>query len=223
MASQIPNINIQKNVEQFKKDKNAFSRYASFDYCFNYFQSFRENNTAELADDDHIQDSCFQLGFYLASWGMFRGSSFLLEKSIKYFEDAIRLIARYNSKIWSVDVDKYTSTNMRLLIDFKKGLKDSLAGDRKPSDTLVTKIMLGVFGNTPALDRNFRAAFGVGTFNENMLRTISDFYFQNQTEIDQTVIPTLDFMKGEETARKYTKAKIIDMVGFIEGSNLGSN
>ncbi len=49
-------------------------RYASFDYCFNYFQSFRElGNISALAGPANVQLSCLQLGFYLASWGMLRG------------------------------------------------------------------------------------------------------------------------------------------------------
>ncbi|EKM28037.1 hypothetical protein VCHENC02_6024, partial [Vibrio harveyi] len=36
-----------------------------------------------------MEKSCLALGFYLASWGMFRGSSFMLEKSAKNFENLV--------------------------------------------------------------------------------------------------------------------------------------
>jgi hypothetical protein len=37
--------------------------------------------------------SCLQIGFYLASWGMMRGSSFLLEKSVRNFSNLIIAIS----------------------------------------------------------------------------------------------------------------------------------
>ena len=49
-------------------------RYTSFDYCYNYFQAFRESGeVSALATPTNIQVSCLQLGFYLASWGMLPG------------------------------------------------------------------------------------------------------------------------------------------------------
>jgi len=75
-------MNIEQNLKQFaeglgkNRGRQAVERYASFDYCFNYFQTFREEDKIEeLADLSHIQLSSLQLGFYLASWGMLRGSS----------------------------------------------------------------------------------------------------------------------------------------------------
>jgi len=32
-------------------------------------------------------------------------------------------------------------------------------------------------------------------------------------------VKTIDFFTGKETNRHYTKAKIIDMIGFIKGQN----
>ena len=73
-------MNIQKNIESFidgerkSKGRKPTERYASFDYCFNYFQSYKEaGNQSALIDLANIQTSCLQLAFYLASWGMFRG------------------------------------------------------------------------------------------------------------------------------------------------------
>lgn len=62
-------------VEKYKADSGPNERYTSFDYCYNYFLT-----TNDLEKD--IERSCLTLGFYLASWGMFRGSSFLLQKSL---------------------------------------------------------------------------------------------------------------------------------------------
>jgi hypothetical protein len=69
-------VDIEANLAAFTGDLGPDARYASFDYCFNYFRSFREQDrTADIAAPQNLQMSCLQLGFYLASWGMLRGSS----------------------------------------------------------------------------------------------------------------------------------------------------
>ena len=92
-----------------------------------------------------------------------------------------------------------------------------------PSDALVTKIMLGVFGNIPAYDNNFTKGFGIKVFGKKTLYDIKNFYLSNKKVIDNIKIPTLDFLTGKPTNRFYTKAKIIDMVGFVEGFKINKD
>lgn len=224
---QIPKAKIRSNIYQFMKGmgknrgRNPNERYASFDYCYNYFQGFRETcNLSELGNTKNIQFSCLQLAFYLASWGMLRESSFLLEKSVKYFEPTIDLIANYDKKIWAIDLDNYNDENIDVLLDFKEKLRNSLDTLRIPSDTLITKIMLGAYANTPAFDDFFGVGFGVKTFNRKSLEKISKYYKKHRKLIDGYKIYTYDYLTGEITSRLYSKAKIIDMVGFIEGQNI---
>lgn len=73
-------MNLEVNIKRYldgvseSDGRRPDARYASFDYCFNYFQSFREaRNIAALASSANLQLSCLHLGFYLASWGMLRG------------------------------------------------------------------------------------------------------------------------------------------------------
>ena len=194
-------------------------RYASFDYCFNYFQSFREQGEiSKLASPAQIHESCLHLGFYLASWGMLRGSSFLLGKSVKVYEALIGTIASTNPILWEIDVNCYTPESIRLILDFRKTIQENLNYGNGASDILVTKIMLGVFSNVPAFDTNFKNGFGVSTFGKSALEKISSFYEANNIIIENSRLRTLDFMTGQSTNRLYTRAKVIDMVFFIEGS-----
>lgn len=218
-------MDIDKNIKVFlngsgkNKGRKPDERYSSFDYCFNYFQSFKEKNkTHEIASPHNIQNSCLQLAYYLASWGMLRGSSFLLEKSLKFYEPLIRYIAQVRKEIWDIDVCAYTE-NITLLIDCRNDIKKVLGVENDPTDTLVTKIMLGVFSNTPAFDTYVKAAFSLYYFNKSALERLFDFYIEHKAEIDKYKIYTFDFATGKETNRKYNKAKLIDMVGFIEGQN----
>jgi hypothetical protein len=60
--------------------------------------------------------------------------------------------------------------------------------------------------------------FGPATLSPKTLKKIGVFYRDNQAEIEAASVLTLDFLTGEETERRYSSAKIIDMVFFQEGS-----
>ncbi len=218
---------IRESVKEFQGNRTPTKRYASFDYCYNYFYSFYKNDKlSDLVSEKNLQTSCFQLGFYLASWGMFRGSSKLLQKSVKYFEPLINWISNAEKELWEIDVDSYNDPIVQdKLVKAAQGIREALKENDNsfnPTETLVTKIMLGVFGNIPAFDTYFSNSFGVRTVNEKGLDRIYDFYSQNKEvkkAIDDFKIHTLDFTTGKETKIKYKKAKIIDMVGFVQGIN----
>ena len=99
---------IETLVNKFKSQSNPDDRYTSFDYCYNYFKT-----TKDLTID--IEKSCLTLGFYLASWGMFRGSSFLLQKSAKHFQTTIEYISTLDKSVWDIDVDNYDKKTFRQL------------------------------------------------------------------------------------------------------------
>lgn len=230
IVSPIPSMTdevIAKNISRFVRGQGKNSgrkideRYASFDYCFNYFRSFRKNHDLkDLASPEHVELSCLHLGFYLASWGMLRGSSFLLEKSVRHYRNLIQNIGAFDPRIWEIDVEDYGKrADISLLLECTKMISDSL-GSGSVSDTLTTKIMLGVFGNVPAFDTQFKRGFHVGVLNEKALERIFRFYLVHRATIDAYAnqLHTFDFVTGHDTEFTYTHAKVIDMIFFIEGS-----
>ena len=217
-------INIYLKGSGKNKGKKPDERYASFDYCYTYFYSFyTQNRISEIADDANLQMSCLQIGFFLASWGMMRGSSFLIEKSIRHYKNLIIAISKMDPKLWEIDVDSYDIENIKLLLNCKAEIIEALGKEFNPSDTLITKVMLGVFGNVPAFDKYFSGSFHVYKLNKKSLKIIRKFYEQNKTSIDLYKIPTFDFLTSNETDVIYTKAKLIDMCGFVEGKLLKPN
>jgi hypothetical protein len=70
MESKI-NSNIEKYLSGITTDE--FHRYKSWDNCF---QAFSVSKQLEI--------QVLELAFYLASWGMYRGSSGLLQKKSSY-------------------------------------------------------------------------------------------------------------------------------------------
>ncbi len=212
---------IQEFVSRFEERHDPYARYASFDYCYNYFHPSTGN---DLLGD--MEKSCLALGFYLASWGMFRGSSFMLEKSAKNFENLVGYIASQDSCAWSIDVDSYTSENIEYLLDQYNEIRTILVPQNTSHLTLVTKIMLGVFGSVPANDRFFKQTFGdifkgecgFSRINTKSLDCLSRFYQSNKLVIDQVSSNrmTVDFNSGVDTTLPYTKAKVVDMYGFTK-------
>jgi len=148
---------------------------------------------------------------------MMRGSSFLLEKSVRNYQGLILEISEMDSRLWAIDVDTYHELNIDILLDCKRTIIDALGRENNPSDTLISKIMLGVFANVPAFDTYVKKSLDMTTFGRKNLRKIKQFYDANESSIDSFEIHTLDFLTSEETNILYSKAKLIDMCCFMDG------
>lgn len=219
-------------LDLFHKECTPEHRYASFDYCYNYFQG----STAEQLETD-MEKSCLELSFYLASWGMLRGSSFLLRKSARHYVPLIEYFIRLKEEehdIWNIDANSYSNNSINTILEVYDEIRKLIIGREEVNRhiVLITKIMLGVFGCIPAFDEYFTRTFrdicrempgrnGFRSVNKNSLRHIKKFYEANQEVIEElrNEIHTLDFATGKPTDRKYSRAKIIDMYGFAKSFN----
>lgn len=216
---------IVNTVNQFSAKHCPNDRYASFDYCYGYF---KKSSSEQLLED--MEKSCLVLGFYLASWGMMRGSSFLLGHSIRHFQPLIKYIASLDKSVWDIDVDSYNEQNIEIILEIYKNCKNLLIPGNNAHLTLITKILLGVFGFIPAFDRYFKDSFrlmssnkcGYTVCNKNALRNIHKFYLDNEYAISSLAddLNILDFTTGESSGLRYPKAKVIDMYGFTKGINM---
>jgi hypothetical protein len=209
-------VDIRGNLDAFLGRRSPSARYASFDYCFNYFQDARDAQaTAGLATGDRLELSCLHLGFYLASWGMMRGS--LHGRSLQELVPVVQAIADEPPASWGLDVPGYSQTGIAAVLALGDRVKTAYRFI--PSNVLITKTLLGVFGCIPAFDRFFRLGFGSATLDRVTLTKISDFYAANKNTLHASPVHTLDFTTGQDTPRCYTQAKIIDMIFFQEGYN----
>ncbi len=223
----IPDINFEVNIEEFLKGREYKLVEASYDYCFNHFHKYK---TGEIKDDvSTLNSSCRYLYCYLGNYGMLR-KGFLRENNFLILKPIIKKISKMK-EYWDIDVDNYSvADNINKLMDlsdkmikifrFEKG--DVENGEI--SNILITKIILGITGSIPAYDRYF----SIGLFSttsrrltRSSLEDISHFYKHYKKEIDKFSFKenTLDeAQKGKKTNILYTKAKIIDMVGYIQGN-----
>lgn len=212
-----PSVDIEGNLRRYLADRDASARYASFDYCFNFFQTYRDQNELPaLFQGDALQTACLQIGFYLASWGMFRGSTDLLQRSARVFVPLVEVIVNAAPEIWEVDAHNYGRAGCQIVFDTARQIRAALPG--VASDTLVTKIMLATFGCVPAFDSNFKRGAGLWTFSPRALRALGEFHNRNAEAIERYRMQTLDFDSAAPTSRRYPRAKVIDMIFFVAGA-----
>jgi len=63
-------VKIDANLRKYLGQRQPSTRSSSFDYCFNYFQSYREaGDISGMFRRENMDLSCLHLGFYLASMG----------------------------------------------------------------------------------------------------------------------------------------------------------
>lgn len=210
---------VKDKIEAYQRNSECIhSRYRSFDFCYIYFY---ENRNRLL---ENMEQSCLQLASFLASWGMFRGNSTLLQKNIRYYEPIIRIIADPKNELWGIDIGKYNKANIEKIIATFKAISEY--DEQNASVTLATKIMLGVYGCVPAFDRFFTETFrkisdgecGFRSFDSIALDVIKKFY-ESSSELKEYIDSQSELLfcqrfNGEETDIKYPVAKIIDMFGF---------
>lgn len=212
---------IQLMVSEVQNNLNPFSRDMSFDYCYNYFKDL------QYLKQHDMEKSCLVLGFYLGNWGMFR-NSFLQQTSLRHYEKVIEYISKTKIDYWQIDLDNYEA-NMDKLQEIYKQIGTAIKSNqaRDPTQTLITKIMLGVYGCVPALDDNFLTGFntifqGKDRLNGNIehnLNQLQKFYAANKQDIDllSSSWKTRDVYSGEFTTTNYPKSKIVDLYGYKRG------
>jgi hypothetical protein len=200
-----------------------FHRFQSWDNCYQYFLANKQNEFHSL-----------HLGFYLASWGMYRGSSGLLQLNHQVHNTAVDIVLKNefkalhcneNNEVSKMDILNIMAIKGELVayyakIEFSKsaGVKNEVSA----TDTLISKILLGTLVCVPAYDRYFidgLKIYGIPNrkFDCDGLDSLFDFIEDNKSEI----------LKAQQHIKKklnahYPIIKIVDMyfwqLGFDESN-----
>lgn len=207
-------IHIKEVTEKylFGIESDEFHRYKSWDNCFKAF--------GLSVKDDRL---ALELGFYLASWGMYRGSGGLLQKNHLIHKGAVDIL--FSDKSSNLRCDESNEVDING-IDYILALKDELSkhyglirfnrGNGKtsqisPTDTLLSKVMLGTLGCVPAYDRYFidglrKNGMRWHRFNKESLLELFQFIDRNRKEIDE-----VQQIIREKFQCHYPIMKIVDM------------
>ena len=176
-----------------KKDPNG--RYRSWEHCYSNFYHAREKDNADV---DYLS---LQLAFYLASWGMYRGSSFLLQKDYRVHIPIVEeLLDKDYDLLMGINCSELKKdTNKKKLIKLNEyicGYYDSIRRKVKEKNlkndvsyTLITKILMGTMGCVPAYDRYFIAGIknrkvAIGKYNMKSVLQLVDFYERNESRLE---------------------------------------
>lgn len=214
---------IQANIENYLTGitSDKYHRFKSWDHCF---QAFSVSNQS----DNHA----LELAFYLASWGMYRGSSGLLQKNHLIHQGTVDIIfSNASQKLKCHETREITKDDISAIVSVKKelekhynGIKFSKGTDApKPisaTDTLLSKIMLGTLGCVPAYDRYFIAGLKENNmlhigFHEDSLYELLKFIDDYKSDIHQAQ----NYVK-EKTNLHYPNMKILDMYFWQLGYDL---
>lgn len=157
----------------FEKQRTYMHRFASWDYCYGLAQCMYARKW-ELTDLDYDY-MALNLAFYLASWGMYRGSSFLLDKSYKIHIKPVKLIFS-KDELWKeiLSSKELTAFEKELTKAYESDDKADVSNDAisdPMTDTLFTKILLGLTGNVIAYDRYCKTALSFLECGRNFFRT----------------------------------------------------
>ncbi len=226
-----------KIYEQIKKDKN--SRFKSWEYCYKSFQDAYKKKNIEEPDYDYL---CLQLSFYLASWGMYRGSSFLLRKDYKVHRPIVELLFMYDS-LWKMKIDNNPNQDINTfcedLFSLIKSMREEYSKIRgiendssqeldsqdniRISNTLISKIILGTIGCIPAYDTYFvsgvRATNKIsGTLSSNSLKKLVQYYIDNYKRLEDL---RDKFSKISDI--KYSQMKVLDSCFWQYGFEIENN
>ena len=78
-----------KGIKEFQQRLNTDnSAELSWEHCYRVFGKARNNKPND------VDCLCLHLAFYLASWGMYRGSSFLTKRDYKVHEPVVKEILK---------------------------------------------------------------------------------------------------------------------------------
>jgi len=201
---------------------STYPRPQSWDFCFEYF-----SDPVRVERDK--QTSCMQLGYYLASWGMLRGGSYLFKHTnARHYLSALDVIKEYEHEIRGVTPASFGERDtQKLLISLYNDLGNALLPEGGQRITLVTKTMMGVWGVFPSADTYFLRTFKAfatsmqkrvvfSRLSVGLIELIGEFYDVYRKEIEQlaTSYQTIDFISHRSTGRSLPAAKIIDIYGF---------
>ena len=202
---------------------NENGRSRSWEHCY---RVFRDARTAPSPDCDYLS---LHLAFYLASWGMYRGSSFLLQKDYRVLVPIVEKILKSEydclfgvacADLRESEVQDRLEKLYKCIAKYFGPIRDEIAGRKVASSVspvLITKILMGTLGCVPAYDRFFQD--GVATYKvttreyspESVLRLV-DFYEEHNDRLEEA-------RRGMRVGDLiYPQMKVLDMgfwqVGF---------
>ena len=221
--------NILENVLFFYRrlQDDEHHRYRSWEHCYAHFQG-----RSSVKNERDIDLAALHLSFYLASWGMYRGSSFLLWKDYKLHGYVVRrLLAPQYDGLWALEPASLCqgSTELDLVVQLGDEVRDAygthvtqvngVVKQPQVTDTLVTKVLLGTMACVPASDQFVieglrHVDLPYSRLNQRYLVRLAGFYRDNREAFEEA----RSAVSG--TGITYPPMKVMDMYFWSIGVRL---
>jgi hypothetical protein len=192
-------------VRRFKDiAKEARSSAHQWEHCFKYFSG---------KPKDHDL-GCLHLGFYLASWGMYRGSAEIHKFDYLVHEPIVNevLLSKYDL-LRGASLENL-SDHLDLVWTLAEKIRTLYPSTITVTDTLLTKILMGTLGCTPAYDRYFRAGASKDGISQTFSKKGFDSLLQRCRERSD------GFQSAQKQIPGYPVMRLVDMYYFALGKNL---
>lgn len=221
-------FSIFKQIEGFVvQSQNKYHRFNSWNHNYKFFNSLKRKEQITNSD---IDLAALNLGYYLASWGMYRGSAFLLQNDYKIHINAVKLLfKKSNSLIWNkewfLQTDISLEQQLNGINNFCNELKEhysTYSRNTKGSskmikkwDTLPSKILLGTTGIIPAYDEYCKLGLQyeniIMSFGHNSLKQVRDYYMRNMDKFEEV---------SKKLKVKYPPMKLLDIYFWMIGKKI---
>lgn len=223
---------IEKTIKRNLKAWHKHDSFRSWEQCYRFFAGIDRS-------DFNADEAALRLAFYLASWGMYRGSSFLRELNYQVHIEAIDILKEYSHLRTSFKempsdekkgtlVDQIFKASWKLRRHYEKIVREAnVKKQRGVTDTLVTKILMGTLGCTPAFDRYVKIGLKkccqkfTQRYSEKNLNNIINFYHRHSNEFRNSQThcsaQSARISTQEHPAITYPPMKVIDMYFWSVG------
>jgi hypothetical protein len=195
-------------------------RWRSWETCYGFFRGVKPSGIT--AHQDH---AVLQLGFYLASWGMYRGSTFLLKHSSAVHWKVVDCVASPRfAPLWEREFGSEADDVelVPVILEARDAVIEAYKEFGQPTETLVTKVLLGTFGCLPACDQYFIAGFrnaglGYSNLNAKVVKKLLNFSREHLTELRSEQVTIRD-----QRGAHYPLMKLVDMYFWQLGYEAGA-
>lgn len=187
-------------VEIFRKKFEDINKENSRGYAWiDLNKAFRERKNKKYSDEYLAKE----LFIFLANWGMVARGAFLMQHSYRILIPVIKILSNEKYKILQNPKIDVVEQNIDKIIELKDEISSVLSrfsGNKSNvvSDTLLSKIIMGVFGCTVTYDTYIKeellgeksknsgrtGRIASASFSENSLKAICVYYKENIKKLE---------------------------------------
>jgi hypothetical protein len=152
-------------IEAAEKQR-PYPRERSWDQLWDYVHPAVTSRSGRrwLVSGERLDLTALHIGFYLASWGMFRGAGMLVEQNLDFFAAlSERLFTLIDDNLWCLRFDQFRTdadAASKIFNEVTASLGEFLKVLQQQNvDLIIGKLLLGVWGECPARDEKFARGF----------------------------------------------------------------